>query len=77
MLWFGADNLCYVSSKAPRNATLKAFTLDDDAINYDLIRKSGEDAKILRQMFYMKLMRYESAQLREQYADMLLSLGIV
>lgn len=76
-LWFGPDNLCYVCAKHPKNAVLKAFTLEDDQINYDLIRRSGEDAKLLRQMFYYKYMRYETAQMRELYADMLLSLGII
>ena len=76
-LWLGAKNLCYVTSRAPKNATLKAFTLDDDSINYDLIRKSGHDAKLLRKLFYYKFMRYESILIREKYSDMLLSLGIV
>lgn len=76
-LWFGPDNLCYVTNRAPKNATLKAFTLDDDSIDYDLIRKSGHDAKMLRELFYKKFMRYQSALIRERYSDMLLSLGIV
>ena len=76
-IWIGADNYAYVSEKAPKSARLKAFTLDDDSINYDLIRRSGEDARVLRRLFYQKLMRYESATIRERYSDMLLSLGIV
>lgn len=76
-LWLTGDSYCYVTSKAPKSATLKAFTLDDDSINYDLIRKSGQDAKTLRTLFYRKFFRYESAQVRERFADMLLSLGIV
>ena len=76
-LWFAGDNYCYVTSKAPNSAKLKAFTLDDDSIDYELIRKSGTDARMLRRLFYLKLMRYESAVIRERYSDMLLSLGIV
>lgn len=76
-LWIAPDNYCYVTDKAPARARLKAFTLDDDSINYDLIRKSGNDAKQLRTLFYRKFMRYESAVIRERYSDMLLSLGIV
>lgn len=76
-IWAGSDNYMYVSDKAPRNAKLAAFTLDDDSINYDLIRRSGSDAKILRELFMRKFMHYESALIRERYADMLLSLGII
>lgn len=76
-LWLASDSYCYVTSKAPKSATLKAFTLDDDSINYDLIRKSGQDAKTLRTLFYRKYFRYESAKMRELFADMLLSLGIM
>lgn len=76
-LWLGQDGYCHISSKTPKNAKLKAFTLDDDSINYDLIRKSGNDAKTLRNIFYAKLFRYDNAQLRERFSDMLLALGIV
>lgn len=76
-LWIAPDNYMHVRSKAPRNATLAAFTLDDDKINYDLIRKSGVEARQLRELFFKKLMRYESATIRERYADMLLTLGMV
>lgn len=76
-LWLGQDGYCHISSKVPKNAKLKAFTLDDDSINYDLIRKSGNDAKTLRNIFYAKLFRYDNAQLRERFSDMLLALGIV
>ena len=76
-LWMGEDGYCYVTSKAPVSAKMRAFTLEDDSINYDLIRKSGEDYKMLRNLFYYKLLRYENAAMRENFADMLLSLGIV
>ena len=76
-LWIGADHFVYVTEKAPKTAKLAAFTLDDDSINYDLIRRSGNDAKILRDLFFKKFMRYGTALIRERYADMLLSLGIV
>lgn len=76
-LWIGADDYCYVTGKAPASARLRALSLDDDRVNYDLIKRSGEDWKMLRNLFYYKLMRYENATLRERYADMLISLGIV
>lgn len=76
-LWLSPDNFVHVTQKAPKSAKLAAFTLDDDRINYDLIRKSGVEARQLRVLFYRKLMRYESASIRERYADMLLTLGMV
>lgn len=76
-LWLSGDNYCHVTDKAPKTAKLKAFTLDDDSINFDLIRRSGQDAKQLRQLFYYKLYRYENALIRERFADMLTGLGIV
>lgn len=76
-IWLADDGLSYVTSKAPKSAKLKSFTIDDDKINYDLIRKSGADARALRTLFYRKMIRYETAQTRERFADMLLSLGMV
>ena len=76
-LWVGPDSYVYVCDGAPKYATVKAFTLDDDRIDYGLIRKSGNDARLLRDFFYKKLLRYETALVRERFADMMLGLGIL
>ena len=75
-LWF-TDTLCYVTEKAPRNARLRVFTLDDDTINYDIIRRSGDDAKIIRRLMLYKYFRYESPLLREKFLDMITQLSFI
>lgn len=69
--------LVYVSDKVPRNADLFAVTLDDDEINYTLIKRSSRQIKQLGDFFYNKLLRYETPQLREQFADMCLNLNCI
>ena len=77
-LWIDYKNaLVFVSEKVPKNAQLFAVTLDDDTVNYTLLKRSSKQIKQLGDFFYHKLLRYENVQLREQFADMCLALNCI
>lgn len=69
--------LVYVTSKAPKNQEVFALTYDDASINYALIKGNSPHVKLLGDLFYQRLLRFDSVQTRERFADMCLSLGIV
>lgn len=75
-LWF-TDSLCYVTSRTPNGARLRVFTLEDDTINYDIIRRSGDDAKTIRRLMLYKYFRYDSPQTREKFLDMITQLSFI
>lgn len=69
--------LVFVTSRIPKNELTYSFTLDDDTINYTMIKRSSIIVKQLGEFFYGKLYRYESPVLREKFAEMLLALNVI
>ena len=77
-LWLDMKQaLVFVTSKIPNNELTYTFTLEDDTINYTLIKRSSMIVRQLSEFFYGKLYRYETPMLREKFADMLLALNAI
>lgn len=77
-LWIDYVNaLVFVTEKVPKNEILFAVTLEDDTVNYTLLKRSDKQIKQLGEFFYHKLLRYENAQLREKFIDMCLALNCI
>lgn len=77
-LWIDhAGGLVHVTDGAPKNQDVFALTFEDGTINYVLVRVNSKPVKILGDLFYQRLLRFEDVQTREKFADMCLSLGIV
>ena len=77
-LWIDhAGGLVHVTDGAPRNQEVLALTYEDGTINYRLVRLNSRDVKILGDLFYKRLLRFEDIQTRERFADMCMTLGIV
>ena len=72
-----ARGLVHVSRGAPKNQEIFALTYDDATINYALLKTNSQHVRVLGDLFYQRLLRFDSVQTRELFADMCMSLGIV
>ena len=72
------DMVMYVTSKIPKgdNRQVWAVTYEDNRIDYDACRKSTPSIKALVEWYYKGRVRYESAGVRERFAELLRVYGI-
>lgn len=72
------DLIMYVTSKIPKGEGRQvwAVTYSDNRIDYDACRKSTPAVKALVEWYYKGRVRYESAGVRERFAELLRVYGI-
>ena len=77
-LWIAhTEGIVYVTAGAPNNSELFALTFDDMRINYSLLKSNSKHVKLLGDLFYQQLLRFDSVQTRERFADMCINLGVL
>lgn len=70
--------MIYVNKKVPKNAesSVWSLTTKDNAIDFNMARKTEPHLKLLLELFYLDGIRYDTPKTREQFFEMLRFFGI-
>lgn len=76
-VWCDYDVAYFICEKIPNNAEpIYTITLDELKINYMQAKRVEPKIKMLVELHYNNLLRYESVQIREQFKEVLQMFGV-
>lgn len=79
-IWLDAtEGYYYVTNKIPKNTNGKpvfALTASDNKVNYIAARKAERALKGFTELYYLGIVRYQSAVIREKFIDALALFGV-
>lgn len=79
-IWLDAtEGYYYVTDKIPKNTNGKpvfALTASDNKVNYIAARKAERALKGFTELYYLGIVRYQSAVIREKFIDALALFGV-
>ena len=71
------EGMAYITDSHPKNAKcVYALTKSDSTINYNMVRKTDGQLKMLLELFYANCLRYDSIATQEKFLALLSFFGI-
>lgn len=78
-VWYNiADGIYYICDKVPKNTErpIWSLTREDDALNYEIAKRSNNTMQYIVECYYNRSLRYSSVNIREKFIDMLRLYGV-